>query len=340
MEMKRSARRAGSRADVAGNERISEGAVQSDPELSEAIAFAESKARNDGEFVRLLNKRLEAPKPPAQGKRVITIQPLDLAGRSFKIFEDPRYQANLRALARRTRGGSRVIGGQPVHATEFLDCVAVGSDRQWGCTGTLLAPDVVLTAGHCANFATRIFIGSDVTKPGKIVAVKKRVPHPQYHKVKHHDLMVLLLKERVQNVAPRKIASKSLLDKAPDGRVVGFGATDPTGNFGYGRKLFVDVPIASNSCNGNVDGQDDNVTYGCDPALELVAGRPLLARDSCKGDSGGPFYVLDAGGNWLVGGATSRATDSAMHECGDGGVYVRLDRYRPWITSIPGVKLA
>ena len=28
----------------------------------------------------------------------------------------------------------------------------------------MIASNVVLTAGHCANFATRIFIGSDVTK--------------------------------------------------------------------------------------------------------------------------------------------------------------------------------
>jgi secreted trypsin-like serine protease len=72
--------------------------------------------------------------------------------------------------------------------------------------------------------------------------------------------------------------------------------------------------------------------------LELVAGRPLLARDSCTGDSGGPFYVQD-GANWLLAAATSRATDSSMSNCGDGGVYVRVDRYRSWIDSIAGVTL-
>jgi hypothetical protein len=28
-----------------------------------------------------------------------------------------------------------------------------------------------------------------------------------------------------------------------------------------------------------------------------------------------------------------------MNNCGDGGVYVRVDRYRTWIDSIPGVTL-
>lgn len=196
-----------------------------------------------------------------------------------------------------------------------------------------------MTAGHCADFATRVFFGNDVTKPGKTVRVKKRVRHPKYHQDKHNDLMVLLLEEKVDSVKPRKLAVKALIDKASDGRVIGFGNTDPMGSFGYGVKRFVDVPVASPACRGKVNGQSDNMTYGCDAGLELVAGRPLLERDSCNGDSGGPFYIAGAEEQWLLAGATSRATDSAMNNCGDGGVYVRLDRYRTGIDSIPGVTL-
>ncbi|MDQ6680520.1 MAG: trypsin-like serine protease [Pseudomonadota bacterium] len=222
--------------------------------------------------------------------------------------------------------------------TDFLDCVAVGSDGQWGCTGTLIAPKVVLTAGHCADFATRIFIGSDVTQPGTVIKVRRRVRHPQYHQGKHNDLMVLILEKNAEGVAPRAFARRALIDQATDGRVMGFGNTDATGSFGYGQKRFVDVPIASPGCRGQVDGEDDNVTYGCDVGLELVAGRPLLARDGCTGDSGGPFY-LQSGDRWLLAAATSRATDSSINSCGDGGVYARVDRYRPWIDAIAGVTL-
>jgi secreted trypsin-like serine protease len=320
--------------------------------MQDAIRYAEEKAGDDdAAFVRLLNERMARTRAGSGQravsarthtgtgqKRVIPLVPVNAAAKSFRIFEDPRYLANARALARRTRGGFRVIGGQAVPRGEFLDCVAVGSDQQWGCTGTLIAPDVVVTAGHCASFATRIFIGRDVLQAGKIVSVRKRIRHPQYHRSKHHDLMVLLLDEKVTGVKPRRFADARLIDAATDGRVVGFGATDPTGTFGYGTKLFVDVPIASRDCRGKVEGEHDSVTYGCDVGLEIVAGRPLLERDSCKGDSGGPFYVLK-GNSWFLAGATSRATDSAMHECGDGGVYVRMDKYRKWIESIPGVAL-
>jgi endonuclease G len=88
-----------------------------------------------------------------------------------------------------------------------------------------------------------------------------------------------------------------------------------------------------------VAGESDMMAYGCDRGLEMVAGKSLLAKDSCSGDSGGPFYVSDGSGEWLLAGATSRATKSAMSTCGDGGVYVRLDKYREWIEEEGKVKL-
>lgn len=334
-------RRARGAAKVAAERTSSDAARAEDPALLEAIEYADQHAgRDNAKFERLLNERVEELRSKSTRQRTIAIRAADVPTRSFKIHEDPRYLANQRQLARRTQGGLRVIGGKRVKAGEFLDCVAVGSDAQWGCTGTLIGPNVVLTAGHCAGVATRIFIGNDVGKEGRIVRVKKRVRHPDYHKSRHNDLLVLLLDSNVDDVAPRLLAKKTLLDDATDGRVVGFGATDASGHFGYGVKRFVDVPIASPDCRGQVDGQSDNTTYGCDPGLELVAGRPMLEKDSCKGDSGGPFYVMNQTQQWLLGAVTSRATDSAMHTCGDGGVYPRVDRYRAWIAAIPGVVLA
>jgi len=307
-----------------------------------SIAWAEAAAGDDdARFVQLLEGRLRAPDTGVaeRGRAVIPIVAQPGPQRSFQVHRDPRYLANARQLARRTGGGLRVIGGVVVASGEFLDCVAVGNDQQWGCTGTLIAPNVVVTAGHCADFATRIYIGRDVSKKGKVVKVARRVRHPKYNLNGHNDLMVLLLAEAVGTVEPRALAGKAQIDKASDGRVVGFGATDAAGMMGYGIKRYVDVPIVSNACKGQLDGQQDRYMYGCDPAQELVAGRPLAERDSCKGDSGGPFYVADAQGRWRLAGATSRATDSAMSTCGDGGIYVRIDRYKAWINSLPGVNL-
>lgn len=315
--------------------------VEEEPAIRRAIEYAEKWAAEDDEaYIRALNEVYRRDtEAGARREARLRVLPAEAPDKSVQIYKDPRYLKNARELARRALGGTRVVGGKPVRAGEFLDCVAVGSDTQWACSGTLIGPNVVLTAGHCAAYATRVFFGNDVNKPGKVVAVKQRVPHPKYRQGKHNDLMVLLLRERVTTVPPCRIAPKSLIDAATDGRVVGFGNTDAHGLFGYGLKRMVDVPIASPDCRGTVDGHEDSLSYGCDRGLEIVAGRPLLERDSCRGDSGGPFYVLDGAGRWQLAGATSRATESAMHTCGDGGIYVRVDRYRAWITDIRGAEL-
>jgi secreted trypsin-like serine protease len=310
--------------------------------VKKAAARAEAMAGDDdAAFVRELRAAFfQGRRPGLRELRVLRTALRASGDRSAHIFEDPRYLRNARELARKTRRNLRVLGGSNVKAKQFLDCVAVGNDRQWGCTGTLIAPDVVLTAGHCADFATRVFVGNDVSQKGRVYPVRRRIRHPKYNKGKRNDLLVLLLETSVENVPPRKIAKGAIIDGAADGRVVGFGATDPDGMFGYGRKRQTDVPIASPSCEGAVNGEEDRFAYGCDPDLELIAGKPLLERDTCSGDSGGPLYVAGPSGAWLLAGATSRATDSAVNVCGDGGVYVRVDRYRKWILSIPGVQLA
>jgi secreted trypsin-like serine protease len=304
-----------------------------------AIEHAEKSAPHDDQaFVEALTAHFDQSVRQATRAAGRFRVSAGTAPRSFHIYKDPRYLKNARELARRTLGGTRIIGGRPVKAGQFLDCVAVGSDNQWGCTGTLIASDVVVTAGHCVDFATRVYFGGNVAQPGRVVKVKKAVRHPRYHKGSRNDLMVLVLAEKV-NVPPRALATKALIDKATDGRAVGFGNTDALGMFGYGVKREVDVPVASPSCRGKVDGSDDATAYGCDLGLEFVAGRPLLERDSCTGDSGGPFYIQDQKKNWVLAGATSRATSSSMNNCGDGGIYVRIDRYRAWIDGISGVTL-
>ena len=305
--------------------------------VKKSIAHAQDVAGDDPKrFVHELRADFfDRQRKATRTLRMVSPRSSVVGDPSVHIYEDPRFVANAQKLARETMRGARVIGGTTVKAKGFPDCVAVGSDSQWGCTGTLIGKNVVLTAGHCAQFATRVFFGNDVTKKGTTVRVSKRIKHPRYHKGRHNDLLVLIL-ETTATVAPRAIADADLIDHATHGRVVGFGATDVNGMFGYGIKRQVDVPMASPGCNGAVNGQDDHVAYGCDVGYEIVAGKPLLERDTCSGDSGGPFYVAD-GGAWLVAGATSRATDSAASTCGDGGVYVRVDKYVSWIKSIPGV---
>jgi secreted trypsin-like serine protease len=298
---------------------------------------------DDRDFVRRLNEAYVASGgagAPARGRsRSVSVAQVSNPGL------DPRYAANARALALADDGGSRVLDGEPVPRGMFLDCVAVGSGTKWACTGTLLAPRVVVTAGHCARFATRVFIGGEVPPEGAdpaaygvVYTATPKVHHQYTPGTEENDLTVLVL-DTPANVPPRRIAPSDLIDAAPFGRVVGFGNTDPEGTSGYGVKRWVDVPIASAACSGSVDGKQDSQAYGCFSAREIVAGKPLLGKDSCTGDSGGPFYLRAADNTWYVAGATSRATNKAANNCGDGGIYVRLDAYRDWIEAETGVTL-
>jgi secreted trypsin-like serine protease len=301
----------------------------------DAIAHAEETASNDARaFVTALRNYALArlPAPAARGgARSLGLRPG--APRGAHLVDDPRYLTSVRELARRTKRNARIIGGSAVVGKEFADCVAVGDDTEWGCTGTLLAPNVVLTAGHCKRLHRRIFVGNDVERPGREYRVKRHVRHPEWNGQYANDVMLLILEKPVKGVKPRMLAPTAEINAASDGRVVGFGTTDLAGTTGYGRKQQTDVPIVSNACSGKVKGRKDSAVYGCHLGKEIVAGKPLFDHDTCKGDSGGPLYI-SVGGKWRLAGVTSRGTDLAQTMCGDGGLYVRVDKYRAWIDSV------
>ena len=234
------------------------------------------------------------------------------------LYSDRVYLENLDALG---SAKTAIVGGELT--TDFPDCVAVGSQTKWCCSGTLVSPNVVVTAAHCIGACSeRVYFGTDVRFPedGRIVAVKSAVKHPAYRTV--NDIAVLILAEPVQDVEPRAMITHPPTTTAV--RLAGFGNTDNQGRKGYGRRRRVDVPLASS-----------DPRYGADPALEFVAGAPMLDRDSCSGDSGGPAYVA-AGDTWLLAGATSRATNNSLRPCGDGGIYSRVDVHAEWIRSVKG----
>ncbi|MCC6318068.1 MAG: trypsin-like serine protease [Gemmatimonadaceae bacterium] len=316
-----------------------------------AIAEAESAATSDAEFAQIL-RAVYLRSHPVMSRALPVMRVRSRRGAAaapeqdpdFHIYEDARFLQNARAMAARVKARLRIMGGTTVPPTDFPDCVAVGrmkgSTGDWQCTGTLIAPNVVVTACHCQKTATHVHFGNDVAKKGTRIAVKDAVRHPGYARSKEErdDLMVLVL-EKKSTVKPRAIADSRAIDAATDGRAVGFGNVDASGSIGYGIKRMVDIPIASTACRGRVKGRGtDAKIYGCNRGLELVAGKPMMAKDSCSGDSGGPFYI-PSGKTWLLAGATSRATTSAIATCGDGGIYIRLDQYREWIEDVAKVKL-
>jgi secreted trypsin-like serine protease len=241
-----------------------------------------------------------------------------------RIYDDPVFQQNLPLV---TGDRRRIVGGRPTR--QFPDCVAVGSARGWCCTGTLVAANLVVTAAHCPvddDCAHRVMFGFDTSPSGggRVMQVAAVHVHPDYIDEGPNDLAALVLERDARTAPPRRLATNEQLAQARTVRLVGFGFTDTMGTHGYGIKREVDVPVAS-----------DDPAFGADPAVEFVAGKPALERDSCNGDSGGPAYV-EHDGAWLLAGATSRAILNAIRPCGDGGIYARMPAYDAWLRCIPG----
>ena len=267
----------------------------------------------------------------------IAISPLPTAHARSLSFEarrmrpsveaDPRYQNNVVAMVRQKTSGAarpRVFGGIPVVASAFPDAVAVQGEAL--CSGTLIAPNVVLTAGHChcGNANRQVTFGVDLQRPEQMINVVRSVPMGTCHADGSMDGgrdVALLFLETSSPVKPRTLAGANLMASITDVTAVGFGLTEKGTS---GIKVLVDLPVASPTCDGEQEGQTDDSYYGCVKTQEMVAGMQSLNKDTCRGDSGGPIYAKTPGGELLVA-ATSRGVATAgAATCGDGGVYELL----------------
>lgn len=274
----------------------------------QAAINAADRARHE-----LLRDRLLEHQAPRAGQAMPRVL-------SDSIYDDAVYQANADRLLDQN---TRIIGGVPTE--DFPDCVAVGAEGSWCCTGTIIAPSVVVTAAHCITGDCRplaIFIGSDLRNPqsGRIIRVTEAKAHHAYVDDGPNDIGVLLLEEDV-SVPPRVVGASSIVDVVPSVRLAGYGYVDVYASVQSGERRMVDVPLASNGPK-----------FGADTATEFVAGAPFLDRDSCNGDSGGPAYAW-ADRRWQLVGVTSRATATRLRQCGDGGIYTRVHSFASWLQS-------
>lgn len=224
--------------------------------------------------------------------------------------------------------GEEIMGG--AETNDFPDCCAVACSDEYECSGTLIASNLVLTANHC-HAVNKVFIGGDdIDHPqsGEEIAVIDQRSHPFL------DLKLLIL-ERNSRFLYRRIATQKDIQNPATGVVAGFGTIDRNGSIGYGKKRKAEVPIMSLQC----EGAEDAEKYGCKYGWEMVAGHRGLKIDTCRGDSGGPLYILSPSGHFVLLGATSRGTRNSEYTCGDGGIYIRVDLCKDWIEKEAGVKL-
>lgn len=250
------------------------------------------------------------------------------------LFASPLVLAPVLALADAPQP-SDVIGGTVVPAGTWPDAVAV-LGAQGSCTGTLIAPDVVLTAGHCAEVnPTQIIANTtNYNAAGGITAqVKSITAYPSWET--SYDVSVIVLAAPVQGVTPRLLGTGCTFQSFANGaqvHLVGFGLTDTAGQGDNTTLHEAMAPVTDADCSGG-----NGCIPGVAPGGEFVAGGS--GTDSCFGDSGGPVY-LDTPRGPVVIGAVSRGLDSSPTPCGGGGIYVRTDKVADWLKTTSGKTIA
>jgi secreted trypsin-like serine protease len=215
-----------------------------------------------------------------------------------------------------------VVGGTAVKPGEWPE-VALVVAPQALCSGTLIAPDLVLTAGHCIEtHPFEVIIGTiDFSKPGgERIPVANAIAYPNWQHA--FDVGVLVL-AHPSAAKPRELACGNDLKSGSMVHVVGFGLTSATGKGDNSVLHEADMKVTDAACTR---------MEACNPAIapdgELAAGG--LGTDSCFGDSGGPAFLKTAAGTAVLG-VVSRGTGTSSEPCSGGGIYERADRVAAWI---------
>lgn len=237
------------------------------------------------------------------------------------LFRRPlRALAALAAACVLTDPAAAIVGGAPAPAEVAARTAMIVSTRGASCTGTVLAPDLLLTAAHCvapkADYAVAL-VGHG---PVSLIPILRVALHPGFDGEQFRtrrptpDLALVKLAERLpERFVPARLTRDTTLP--PRGArflVAGFGMTADGAEKSAGTLRAVD--LASVGSTGGI-------------MLRLSA-TPGPAG-ACTGDSGGPAFA-DGSVAGVIGWVTAAG---GARGCGGVTGITLVGLQRDWILS-------
>ncbi|CAK4146938.1 unnamed protein product [Aphanomyces euteiches] len=235
----------------------------------------------------------------------------------------------LSALLATVTGQLEIVGGKEAAIGKhlYLASLRLTTGGTTYCGGSLIAPNVILTAAHCTvelNGALKYaVIGTHYnggTTSGETIAIKQQIVHPKYNSnTNTNDFAIYLLASNAKT-APVPVSFDTVGASVPV-VVRGWGATSQGGSSPNVLLELTVNSLSNTQCANLLKG------YNVDSTMLCAGGQ--AGKDSCQGDSGGPLTLESSGSEKLVG-VVSWGIGCA--QANKPGVYSRISAAKDFIS--------